>query len=400
MSIAPPSNNFKGRIPELDGLRGLAILLVLIWHYFIGQIPSEQALSSYVNTWGRLTWSGVDLFLVLSGFLIGGILMDVRSSPNYFKAFYARRFYRILPLYSLVCLLLWLAVSLSVESRVAGLGSLLDTTLPWYAYATFTQNFWMALYGTFGAGWLCATWSLAVEEQFYLTLPFIIRYVKRARLPYILAAIICLAPLIRTFLYFYLPHGSLAAYVLTPCRADSLMLGVAAAIVVRSSAGWMFLLTNKRLLYATLFALSFGMVALTINDWGVYSLAMSSVGYTWVALFYLCILLIALTQKTCLLSRILRNRALTWLGAIAYGTYLLHLGLLGLCHGLIRGREPQIASLPDAAVTLLALILTLALATLSWVYFEKPLVKRGHQHSYEDSGEVAGVVRASSALAS
>ncbi|HEX8650015.1 MAG TPA: acyltransferase [Pyrinomonadaceae bacterium] len=399
MSIAPPSNNFKGRIPELDGLRGLAILLVLIWHYFIGQIPSEQALSQYVNTWGRLTWSGVDLFLILSGFLIGGILMDARSSPNYFKAFYARRFYRILPLYSLVCLLLWLAVSLSVESHVAGWRSLFEHPLPWYTYATFTQNFWMVQYGSFGAGWLGVTWSLAVEEQFYLTLPLIIRYLKRARLPYVLAAIILIAPLIRALLYFKLPHGYLAAYILMPCRADSLMLGVVSALLVRSRAGWAFLVAQKRLLSLILTLLSLGMVMLTLKNWGVYSLAMTSIGYTWVALFYLCILLIALTQKASLLSRTLRNRALMWLGAIAYGTYLLHLGVLGLCHGLIRGREPQIASLPDAAVTLLALILTLALATLSWVYFEKPLVKRGHEHSYEESGNVAGV-RVSSALAS
>lgn len=384
MSIAVPTENFKRRIPELDGLRGLAILLVLIWHYFIGQMPVQPgSFASYVDILGRLTWSGVDLFLILSGFLIGGILLDARSSPNYFRAFYMRRFYRILPLYTVVCLLFWLGISLSVEGRIAGLGSLFENSLPWYAYATFTQNFWMIWYGSFGAGWLCATWSLAVEEQFYLTLPFVIRYVKRCRLPYILATIILIAPLIRILLYFYLPHGSLAAYVLTPCRADSLMLGVAAAILVRSRAGWMFLVTNKRLLYLTLGLLSLGMLALTVNDWGVYSLVMSSVGYTWVALFYLCMMLIALSHQEGLMGRILRHRALVELGTIAYGTYLLHLGMLGLCHALIRGREPQIAGIADAAVTLLALVLTLALARLSWVYFEKPLVRRGHQHSYE-----------------
>lgn len=384
MSLAVPTETFKRRIPELDGLRGLAILLVLIWHYFIGQMPVRPgSFASYVDILGRLTWSGVDLFLILSGFLIGGILLDARSTPNYFSAFYMRRLYRILPLYAVVCFLFWLGVSLSVESRVAGLGSLFENSLPWYAYATFTQNFWMIWYGSFGAGWLCATWSLAVEEQFYLTLPFVIRYVKRCRLPYILVAIILIAPVIRTLLYFYLPHGSLAAYVLTPCRADALMLGVAAAVFVRSRAGWMFLVTNKRLLYLSLGVLSFGMLALTVNDWGVYSLAMSSVGYTWVALFYLCLMLIALSHQESLLACILRNRALAELGTIAYGTYLIHLGVLGLCHALIRGREPQIASISDAAVTLLALVLTLALARLSWVYFEKPLVKRGHQHSYE-----------------
>ena len=90
----------NSRIPELDGLRGLAILLVLVWHYFISSI------SVGVGTWQayavvpfRLTWSGVDLFFVLSGFLIGGILYDVKNSENYFKVFYFRRIYRIFPVY-------------------------------------------------------------------------------------------------------------------------------------------------------------------------------------------------------------------------------------------------------------------------------------------------------------
>jgi peptidoglycan/LPS O-acetylase OafA/YrhL len=393
MPIANHTDHFKGRIRELDGLRGLAILLVLIWHYFVGQIPVEPGASaSYVEILGRLAWSGVDLFLVLSGFLIGGILLDARNSPNYFRAFYIRRFYRILPLYTLVCLLFWLGINLSVGNEVAGLGSLFNNSLPWYGYATFTQNFWMVWYGSFGAGWISATWSLAVEEQFYLTLPFVIRYVKRSRLPHILATIIFIAPLIRTLLYFYLPHGDLAAYVLMPCRADSLMLGVASAMFVRSPAGWMFLVRNKRLQYLILAMLSFGMVALTVNEWGVYSLAMSSIGYTWVALFYTCIMLIALSQQASLIGRMLRHGSLVKLGTIAYGTYLIHLGMLGLCHALIRGREPQIASIADAAVTLLALSLTLAVAGLSWVYFEKPLVGRGRRHSYEKSDDPEGLV--------
>ena len=87
----------QGRIPELDGLRGMAILLVLVGHYFA--VPGTGAASLLNGYWFRLGWTGVDLFFVLSGFLIGGILLDVRDSPNYFKTFYARRFFRIIPLY-------------------------------------------------------------------------------------------------------------------------------------------------------------------------------------------------------------------------------------------------------------------------------------------------------------
>jgi peptidoglycan/LPS O-acetylase OafA/YrhL len=93
-----------GRVPELDGLRGIAIGMILVFHYFLLQfvvVPGTPA--AYALAMGRLAWSGVDLFFVLSGFLIGGILLDVRDSSNYFQVFYTRRFFRIVPVY---CVLL------------------------------------------------------------------------------------------------------------------------------------------------------------------------------------------------------------------------------------------------------------------------------------------------------
>src|SRR5712691_8951390 len=89
----------RGRIPVLDGLRGIAILLVLLWHGFFS-IPFKSKVLLRLAAIGKLSWSGVDLFFVLSGFLIGGILLDAKDSPRYFQTFYARRAYRILPLYT------------------------------------------------------------------------------------------------------------------------------------------------------------------------------------------------------------------------------------------------------------------------------------------------------------
>src|SRR5258708_11706525 len=98
--------NASGRIPELDGLRGVAILSVLVWHYFYfhpaaGHHPVGLARQLYVHfeQFLALGWSGVDLFFVLSGFLIGGILLNARNSPSYFRTFYLRRFFRIVPIY-------------------------------------------------------------------------------------------------------------------------------------------------------------------------------------------------------------------------------------------------------------------------------------------------------------
>jgi peptidoglycan/LPS O-acetylase OafA/YrhL len=129
----------QGRIPALDGLRGVAILLVLLWHLAFDKIPTSGPLS-YLFALGRLSWSGVDLFFVLSGFLIGGILLDARDSSRYFKTFYLRRGFRILPLYGVVTGLYILDYLLSPGT----------SPIPLASYPTFTQNFWMAYLGIWG----------------------------------------------------------------------------------------------------------------------------------------------------------------------------------------------------------------------------------------------------------
>src|ERR1700722_13208417 len=107
-----------GRIPELDGLRGLAILLVLIWHYLaLGFKTNLGSWQAYVLVPLRLTWSGVDLFFVLSGFLIGGILYDAKHSDRYYSTFYARRIHRIFPVY-----FIWVALFIIGLKLVASHG--------------------------------------------------------------------------------------------------------------------------------------------------------------------------------------------------------------------------------------------------------------------------------------
>src|SRR6267154_5704105 len=90
----------SSRITELDGLRGMAVIFVILYHYFVNLAPAAPGPTlSFFRAWFQMGWCGVDLFFVLSGFLIGGILLDARESPRYFQTFYSRRFHRILPLY-------------------------------------------------------------------------------------------------------------------------------------------------------------------------------------------------------------------------------------------------------------------------------------------------------------
>jgi peptidoglycan/LPS O-acetylase OafA/YrhL len=327
---------------------------------------------------GRLTWSGVDLFFVLSGFLIGGILLDARNSPRYFKTFFIRRAYRILPLYGVVLVLF----SLRFVHQTAGpLGGFSQSVIPWASYLTFTQNLWMALLGSLGVGAMAATWSLAVEDQFYLTVPLLVRKVSRSRLVIVLLGIIVAAPLLRTALHLFFRHGNLAAYVLTPCRADALSLGVLAAWLVRTPRYWRFLLAHRAALcWATGFLL-IGVVVLSLRGYE-FSSTMVTVGYSWLALFYTGCLLMAVTQASGPMYRLLCNRTLMQLGVLAYCTYLLHLPLIEASRRMLGLQVRHSATSTQLLGGMIGIVVTLAIAKLSWTYFERPLLRRGHKYQY------------------
>jgi peptidoglycan/LPS O-acetylase OafA/YrhL len=377
-----------GRIRELDGLRGAAIAMVLIHHFFqLILITRPGSMLAYLQAAARLSWTGVDLFFVLSGFLIGGILLDSRASTNYYSVFYKRRFFRIVPIY-LVTLLLTAGLVSSRLGPDSGPFKWLTTEgAPWYAYLTFTQNFWMAHAASFGCNGLAMTWSLAVEEQFYLTVPLYIRALSRRWLARVLLIGICGAPVLRTLLLHFGSDSSVGIYTMMLCRSDALLLGVLSAVLLRDDH-WRERIRGAGVaFYICIPLLLLGLGFLTLRAWNLTAAMMMSVGYTWVALFYVTILLFVLTQPDSMLSKCLRMRWLCWLGTLAYGIYLFHLEIQYLLFGLIWGRSPTLNSIPTFLVTLAAVALTLLLAMLSWRYFEQPLLRLGRQATF-DFGKV------------
>lgn len=379
-----PGLNWRGRIPELDGIRGVAIAMVLAHHYFLLPIRASLAtIPSYIQAAGRLAWSGVDLFFVLSGFLIGGILLDARDSPNYFQVFYTRRFFRIVPIYA-VCLVGGFLLSFLVDHGIAPrLAWMLKERFTLRPYLLFLQNFWMANESTYGIFGLGVTWSLAVEEQFYLTMPSIIRFLSPRHLLAAVLGGIVFAPFLRIALYVLWPSHILSWVVLMPCRADALLLGVLGAMMLRSPD--LRIQKYRRVLPPTIAAGACGFIFLTIRPSSPYSFRMLSMGYTWLALFYLSILLFALLYRESLLARCLRWGWLGWLGSIAYGTYLLHEFVRSFFFGLIWAHLPESMSSREFFVSILALAVTLIVARASWLFFEKPLVGLGHHVEYQPS---------------
>jgi len=329
-----------------------------------------------------LTWSGVDLFFVLSGFLIGGILLDQRESENYFKVFYTRRACRIVPLYYSVLLLFLLSFSLG-PAFTGRIPQLYDKWIPPWCYFTFTQNFAMFARGDFGPSWLGVTWSLAIEEQFYLLLPFIIRFVPARKLSALLGSLFGLAIVLRIVVSAYHPESFVPTFVLMPCRADALMLGVLCAYAARRPGAIDYLARHSIHLYAILGILASATVWTATGSYQPGSVSMMIYGYSLLALLYASLLLIAISEKRGPVSMITRNPVLRWFGLIAYGAYLLHQPINGLCHSLLLPDTANTSKHQEQAVTALAFLLTVAIASLSWIYLEKKIIAFGHSFKYK-----------------
>jgi len=377
--------NSSARIPALDGLRGIAILLVLIVHTISDFSFVHHPALNWLVRLTRLSWSGVDLFFVLSGFLIGGILLDERSSPTYFKTFYLRRACRILPLHFLVLTLAWLIFEAGQLGWLRGAAAtLFNGKIPWWSFFTFTQNISMAVAGRYAGSrlGLAPTWSLAVEEQFYLTLPLVVRYAPKRRLVQIVVASIAVAALLRFLVALYFPNQMFATYLLTPCRADALGFGVLAAVLVREPKAWSYLREHRAWLYGAAGILFTVFLLIDLSSFESFSTTLYGVEYSIFAAFYASLLLIAITGTDWFVRGIFCNQALMKLGVIAYGTYLLH-------RFTIRASQMWMGSVWTsqsfaffAGATFLGVAAAILLAQISWTWFEKPMVRRGHHYRY------------------
>jgi peptidoglycan/LPS O-acetylase OafA/YrhL len=349
-----------GRLPVLDGLRGIAILLVLVLHFTMyGGTPGTAGIAGFVHRFALAGWIGVDLFFVLSGFLITGILWDAKGGERYFRNFYARRILRIFPLYygALVVFLVLLPFVWPVHE---GLAQMQGEGI-WYW--TYLVNVRIAREGWPDFGALGHFWSLAVEEQFYLLWPVAVFLLRRRPLMALCLGAGGLAVAVR--LALHLADREPAAFVLLPARVDALAAGALLALAVRGPGGLPGALRWAKPAAAVALA---GLAALFVWKRGLPAEdpAVAVAGYSLLAVLFAGVLALALEGR----ARWLAAPWLVFFGRYSYGLYVLHHPLL-----FLKPEWLSYGSLPGWLLFVAgATGVTVALALLSWYFWEKPFL--------------------------
>jgi peptidoglycan/LPS O-acetylase OafA/YrhL len=367
-----PRTGFGGHVPALDGVRGLAILLVLLYH-FVGQTAATNRLEAAV-TWALgYGFLGVDLFFVLSGFLITGILYDSRAEPGYFRTFYMRRVLRIFPLYYGVLAVVFFGVSLIPALRGSELAGLKEHQAWAWLYGI---NVYLSIQGGWVLSYIEHFWSLAVEEHFYFVWPLVV-WLLGARPRLLMRTALGLAAVSFGARVAASLSGvsTVATTVLTPFQLDALCLGGLFAVWLRQPKGE---LAVKRvilpiaLLGGAALAFQFGLHRFT--DFGLS--LMRSVREGLFRVVFVALLLHALfAPATSLVARFFRSGAMTALGKYSYGLYVYHhfLSYYFLKHGTEFALARAVGS-HTLAVVLQAsggIALSMAVAWLSYEFFER-----------------------------
>ena len=339
-------NNNNVRIPALDGVRGVAVLLVFFHHLILASgIDQDFWWDRQVFKLAHSSWLGVDLFFVLSGFLITGILLNSKGSKQYFRSFYGRRVLRIFPLYYgyLILALLLFPLWLPPES-----GQELIETQRWYWL--YLSNVHVALEGWPSSPAIGHFWSLAIEEQFYLLWPLAVWALTRRQLLFLAAACFLGAVAIRIVM-----PSSLDIYVLLPTRMDALAAGAFLALVVRGENGISVLGKWPMFLFL---ACSTILLAIYLEARGSFSFhdpVNSIIGYTLVASAFASLIAMLLTaEPRSWLCRLFSARSLVFLGQYSYGLYVYHVSIIWFLksHGLQADLFPRLwgSSLPGVLV--------------------------------------------------
>lgn len=378
------------RIHEIDGLRFLAIFGVMVCHFR----PPFAAGLDFLS----LGWMGVDLFFIISGYLITGNLLALRGTARPYRVFYWRRALRIFPPYYLVLgallLLTYYTGGFPDRLGVALVSLFLTSFTPWpplpdYPWAPILYalhhglhaNVPMAIdhheFRNFASG-IFVLWSLSIEELFYLIWAPVILRCTRTTIAAVSIAAVVLCPVLRTFCHV----PQFLEYFFFPARFDALTFGALMALLF--AAYDRRKIERLNLLRTLRWSAAGSLVLLFLLGWydGILqqvevrsTLSFAAFGYTLLGIFFASIVgLCALrTGSDAWLPRLLRFRPFTYVGEISYMMYLTHLPVFVVVIQALSYLQHRRAE-PTVGIGLVAIIGTIGLASLSWRYYEKPLL--------------------------
>jgi len=376
-----------GHIRVLDGLRGCAVLAVMLYHFTAPEITLRATgFARRVQDFFAVGWCGVDLFFVLSGFLITGILLDAKGhSKTYFRSFYVRRVLRIFPLYYGVILLVAIGCRSQAVSNFFGFNqtphhSAITSSLWWMV--AFLQNFVMSIRHAKGAfGPMGHFWSLAVEEHFYMVWPALVWICSRRGLAAACVAFVIGALIVRTELAFH-NRISFAPYLLSPCRVDGLAMGALMALIVRSSLSvdlvrnWAWGLGVPSLILIVALGFRGG----SSGGFSHYGRAMTTAGFSMFAILFASVIALAVSAPAGSRGRaFLEWVPLRSVGRYSFAMYIFHLLFLRPFTILFPvGRLGHIlhsTNMGIFAFAILACIATYCLGFLSWNLYEQNFLR-------------------------
>lgn len=355
---------------SVDGLRGIAILLVVASH--LVSMGFTAQLGTFFNTAMTAGWAGVDVFFVISGFLITGILDDTKHAANYFRSFYIRRALRIFPAYYLMLLwCFWLYPDVLGGKAVPHLPF---SEKAWFL--TYLNNYYFA-YVECTFLWLGATWSLAIEEQFYFTWPLLVYFANRRVLTWICVLIPILSTIGREVL---LAKGrfSLIVYFITPTHLDGLAIGALLSMLLRSGAA-PNTLRKGAIATAVVAIAGFTFIGFYCHSLSWHTRPMELFGSPLVALLTASAIAYCTVKPSGLLAKSLSLLPLRFSGRLCYGIYLWHICLLAVWRDYLQKVFGHpLAEFPfwrAMAVLVAAMLIVHVFATLSYLAFERPLFR-------------------------
>lgn len=342
--------------PALDGLRGLASLLVVIYHNF-----------GFINHYFFFGWIGLDIFFVLSGFLITDILLNTLHRKDYLKNFYMRRMLRVFPIYY-VGLILFLIVLPRLPNMMNYFSYYVNNQV--YLW-TYLQN-WLYVFNPppQHQSILNHLWSLAVEEQFYLLWPLVFLLIKKPK--YLLALIGLLLVLVIGLRYWSWTSQvqDLSYYNLyTFTRIDGICIGCMVALLQKINPGFL----RKYTAAIVLAFAGFNFMFFFFNRENQFTFPYLAIaGYSTVAMLFGLLVYDIIHERTKLLIRIFSNRILKFFGRVSYGCYIIHWPLyLLLSPYLLKWITPYVSGDPKHFITsFIATALSYLLGYLSYRYFE------------------------------